>query len=177
MKKILNNKYSKVIIITIMVLVVIIASAIISAKNHKLTCTISNTLHEGFDNTEEVVFKLKKGKIYEVKYNREIKISDFYKEYGVYTGVLESLFKTGYAYVKDAEINKDDSKVSIKYDTKESGVILNNVLINDTQEDKTSMAYNIASNLDNDEPSFKVGDEYSRKDLKKKIEDLKYTCK
>ena len=44
-------------------------------------------------------------------------------------------------------------------------------------DDNTSLRYDILSDIDNDENAYKVKDEYSKKQLKEKIEKLGYTCK
>ena len=164
-----------IILLTFIVVIVIILSFFGSKK---LTCTLDNELIKGFKNEEKVIFTLGNGKIKSIDYNRKISINDYYKSYGTYIDSLDNIITTGYKYMKNKDIETTDDSISLSFKNKESGIILNNLNVvynNDT--DDTSLRYDILSDIDNDENSFKVGDKYSKKELKNAIKKLGYSCK
>lgn len=176
----LKNKKDliKLSAIAVAVLLIIIVLIILLTGSKKMTCQLNKNLIDGFNNNEKVVFNIKDGKISKIEYDRKITINDYYKKYGTYINSLESILNTGYGYLKNKDISTTDSNVTINFKTDNSGVILNNLNIvynNDT--DDTSLRFDIKSDIENDENTYKVGDKYSKRELKKSIEKLGYKCK
>lgn len=182
MKKInidLKNKKDLIKLGVMFVVFAVILVIIFSLFNSKkLVCTLDNELISGFKNEEDVTFILGGGEIKSIDYDRKISINDYYKNYGTYIDSLENILTTGYKYMKNKDIETTDNSIAVSFKTRESGIVLNNLSIvynNDT--DDTSLRYDILSDIENDENSFKVGDKYSKKELKNAIKKLGYSCK
>lgn len=174
-----NNKKDLIkfgIFIAIAILILIIIISLFSSK--KMVCTKNNNLIDGFINSENITFRFDSGKIKSIDYDRKIKINSYYRSYGTYIEALESVFNSGYKYMKNKNIETTDDSISINFKTTNSGIVLNNLnIVYNSDTDNTSLRYDILSDIDNDENAYKVKDEYSKKQLKEKIEKLGYTCK
>ena len=143
-----------------------------------MTCQLNKNLIDGFNNNEKVILNIKSGKISKIEYDRKITLNNYYKKYGTYIDSLDSIFDTGYNYLKNKDITTTDSNIAIKFKTKNTGIILNNLnIIYNNDTDDTSLRYDIKNDIENDENSYKIGDEYSKRELKKSIEKLGYKCK
>lgn len=188
MKEKLNNIINKIknmnnrtiaislIGVAIVILVIILCVCIHSSKT--LTCTLNNDLIKGFKNDEKVVFNFKSGKISNIRYDRTIKLNDYYKSYDSYIEAIDNVIRSGYEYAKNKDIETTKDTITLGFETKEKGIILNNLnIVYNNDNDDTSLRYDILSDVDNDQNSFKINDKYSKKELKQKINKLGYTCK
>lgn len=176
----LKNKKNliKLGIVLILIIIILVIICNLFKTSEKVTCTINNELIKGFNNEETIVFEIDDNIIKNIEYNRKITINDFYKSYGTYIDSLDSILSTGYNYMKNKNIETTDDTISISFNTNKSGVILNNLnIVYNTDSDKTSLRYDVLNDLDNEETAFKVGDKYSKTNLKKEIKKLGYTCK
>ena len=69
--------------------------------------------------------------------------------------------------MKNKDIETTDDSISIHFKTTSRGIVLNNLNIAyNSDTDDTSLRYDILSDIDNDENAYKVGDKYSKKQLK-----------
>ena len=164
------------IIVVIFILILVLVFGLINSR--KMVCTKNNDLIDGFANSETVSFRFGGGAIKTIEYDRSVKINNYYKSYGTYIEALDSVFSNGYKYMKNKDIETTDDSISIHFKNTSSGIVLNNLNIAyNSDTDDTSLRYDILSDIDNDENAYKVGDKYSKKQLKDSIKKLGYTCK
>lgn len=157
--------------------IVIVVICLVSLGNKKITCTLETELLKGFNNKEVVTFSLDKNGIKKISFDKTISMSDYYVEKKSYQNTLEQLFKNGYSYLK-GNISSTEKEVNVKATTTKSGVVLNGVSIkNNSEYEDTSLRFDVLNDLENDKDAFKVGDKYSKKELKTKVERLGFKCK
>lgn len=139
-----------------------------------LELTKEETLIDGFTSKETLVIKIKNSKIKSIKLSRDIKLSDYYSSIDTYTNSLEKVLNNGYSYLGDSyNLKKDNNKIKVDINTKEKGVVLNNLTIKYNGEDDTTLRYDIETDLKS-ESSINVGEKVSKKQLKKKLKKYGY---
>lgn len=169
-KELLKNK--KIVFGAICLLVVIIIIIAVTPKT--LTLTKESVLIEGFNSRETIVVKLNGNKISKIKLTREISLNDYYDSLGTYYNSLEKVLNNGYSYLeKNYSIKKEKNKVVVNINTKEKGVVLNNLSIKYNGDDDTTLRYDIETDLKN-ESSINIGDKISKNQLKQKLKKYGY---
>ncbi len=168
-KELLKNKK---ILLGVICLLVVLLLVVFTPKTLKLTK--EETLLEGFTSKETLIVRISNNKIKNIKLTKEIVLSDYYDSLGTYYNSLEKVLNNGYSYLGDSyNLKKDNNKIKVDVDTKEKGIVLNNLTIKYNGEDKTSLRYDIETDLKS-ESSINVGEKVSKKQLKKKLKKYGY---
>lgn len=159
------------------VVLIILLVIIFRSINKPITCTRSEELIDGITTSEKLKVSIKKEKIKKINLNKEIILDDFYDEYGTYYDSIEDILSKSYEYLNaDKSIKKEDKKIKVEINTKEKGIVLNNISIKYNGEDKTTLRYDGVTDL-KDKTSIKINDKISKKELKSKLKEIGYTCK
>lgn len=173
MKNILNtlkNGNKKIIyggIAGIAILIIIVLLILFTPKTLKLTR--EEVLLDGFTTKENLVVKIHMNKVKSIKLTKEINLSEYYDEYGTYYDSLEKVLNNGYAYLEDSfDLKKEDNKIVIDINTKDKGIILNNLTIKYNGDDKTTLRYDVETDLKN-LSTINIGDKISKGELKDKL--------
>ncbi len=166
-KRILYGVIGGIILILVIVLLILF-----TPKTLKLTR--EEVLLDGFTSNETLIVKIHMNKIKNIKLTKEISLSEYYDEFGTYYDSLEKVLNNGYEYLgNDYSLKKEDYKITININTKSKGVILNNLSIKYNGDDKTTLRYDIETNLDN-QSAIKIGDRTSKVELKSKLSKYGY---
>lgn len=183
MKQLLQQMNKKAVGVIGLVFIIVVVLMIIiipnGNKNKLLTCTRSEEPVEGITIDETLKFDVKKEKIAKITGEKRITLSAEYTKYPTFYDIFKDTLKKSYAYVpeKDLTIDQKDATVKASFTT-DQGVILNNIDISILNpKDKYDLSINTQNNFDAASTSYKIGDEYSPKNLKKKIEEYGYICK
>lgn len=131
-------------------------------------------LLDGFTPKETLVVKISMNKIKQIKLNREIELSEYYDEYDTYYDSLGKVLDNGYSYLNhDYTLKKDERKLIVNINTKKSGIVLNNLSIKYNSDDKTTLRYDVETNLSS-ESSIRIEDKISKDKLKEKLRKYGY---
>lgn len=182
MKKILENK--KVLVITTVILVVILSISLILFnlnKPIKIECEREKQLVLGIETDEDLTIMLdKKNKINRIVIEKSIELDNYYQQFDKHMNALYNHMQEAYKYLPDKNyhVNKKSDEIEISIDTKEEGVILDNLEITRLSEsDRKDIKINSSNILESSSSTYKIGDEYKKEELIKKLEGLGYTCK
>ncbi|MCX4365829.1 MAG: hypothetical protein OSJ70_08690 [Bacilli bacterium] len=166
-KKIKYGVIGGVVLITVIVLLILF-----TPKTLKLTR--EEVLLDGFTSKENLVVKISLNKIKSIKLTKEINLSEYYDELGTYYDSLEKVLNNGYSYLdSDYNLKREDYKMIVNIDTRDKGIVLNNLSIKYNGDDKTTLRYDVIMDLD-DESAVKVGDAISKTELKEKLKKWGY---
>lgn len=157
-------------------LIVLIATVIliVTFTPKTLKLTREEVLLDGFTTKETLTVKIKLKEIKSINLTKEINLSEYYDEYGTYYDSLEKVLNNGYSYLKsDFNLTRENYKMIVNVDTKDKGIVLNNLTIKYNGDDKTTLRYDVATDL-KDQLSINVGDKMSKKELKEKLRKLGY---
>ena len=177
----LNKKNALIGLLVIVIVIILIAVICGLGGSKTITCTKNKTVVD-FKFKEELVIKLEKDKISSIKLDKSVTIGDDYSKFDTYHNIIHNLFTNAYDYLdkSDYKIKQKDNTTNIKLEVtkKDKGIILDNMqIISNNPDNKYDLTFNRVNNLDGASTTYKVGDEYKTKELKKKIEGLGYTCK
>ena len=178
MWKNINKKYIVIgLFILLAVLVIVLGMVGVNSLNN-IKCTSETTVGE-ITIKDEIRIKLVKGKVGYVKENKIIKVSDKSKREEAYYTALEKTIKSAYKYLGEDKyelsLNKDNREFQINYESKEKGLILNNITIKENKEE-FDYSYSSSNDYELSEKSIEINDSYKKKELKKKIEGVGYKC-
>lgn len=168
----LDKRILYMIIGVIVLIIAIILLILFTPKTLKLSK--SEVLLDGFTSNETLVVKIHINKIKSIKLTKEISLSEYYDEYGTYYDSLEKILNNGYSYLgSEYNLKREDYKMIVDIDTKDKGVILNNLSIKYNGDDKTTLRYDIETNLSS-ETAINTGDKISKVELKSKLSKYGY---
>lgn len=175
MKKIKANK--KVLGIIVIVALIVVIALILVFKPKTLKCTRTETLLDGFTTNETLTVKIGMNKVKSIKLNKEINLSEYYDEYGTYYDSLEKVLNNAYSYLEsDFTLTRNDYKIIVNIDSKNKGVILNNLSIKYNGDNDTTLRYDAVTDL-SDSSTIQAKENITKAALKKKVSDMGYTCK
>lgn len=183
MKKILESKKALVIIILVVLVIVLVVSLTIANLNKtiKIECEREKQLVLGIDSDEDLTIMLdKKNKIYRITIDKSIELDNYYQQFDTHKNAIYNHMKDAYKYLpeKNYKVNNKKDEIEIFVDTKEEGVILDNLEITRLSEsDRKDIKINSSNILESSSSTYKIGDEYKKEELIKKLEGLGYTCK
>lgn len=175
--------------LAVIIILIVVLTLIFSGKEKTMTCTREQTLID-FKFEEELMINLEKTKdkkdnkknmvITGLSLNKSVTIGSQYNKYSSYDKVMLEKFKAAYGYLpeKTYKIDQKDDVTTVTVELEESGLILDN--FNFTANDpnnKFDITFNHSQVLESSTTAYKIGDEYTEKTLKVKLEGLGYTCK
>lgn len=183
MKKILENKRTLVIIVSVIIAIVLVLSLIIANLNKttKIECNREKQLILGIDSIEDLIVILdKNNEIYKIVIDKSIELDNYYQQFDTHKNAIYNHMKDAYKYLneKNYKVTKEKDRIEILVNTKEEGVILDNLEITRLSEsDRKDIKINSSNILESSSSTYKIGDEYKKEELIKKLEGLGYTCK
>lgn len=163
----LNKKMLYGVVLGLVLIIVTVLLMLFIPKTLKLTR--EEVLLEGFTSKETLIVKIGFNKIKSIKLTKEISLSEYYDEFGTYYDSLEKVLNNGYSYLENSyNLKRDNYKIIVNVDTKKEGIILNNLSIKYNGDDKTTLRYDVLTDL-SDESSIKIGDKISKVELKNRL--------
>lgn len=182
MKKILENKKTLIIIPIVLLVVLVISLVIINLnKPVKVVCEKEKQFVLGIDSDEDLTIMLnKENKISRIIVDKSIELDNYYQQFETHRNAIYNHMKDAYKYLpeKKYKVNSEKDKITISVDTKEQGVILDNLDITRLSEsDRSDIKINSSNILESSSSTYRIGDEYKKEELIKKLEGLGYTCK
>lgn len=182
MKKTLENKKTLIIIPIVLLVVLVISLVIINLnKPVKVVCEREKQFVLGIDSDEDLTIMLnKEDKISRIIVDKSIELDNYYQQFETHRNAIYNHMKDAYKYLpeKKCKVNSDKDKITISVDTKEQGVILDNLDITRLSEsDRSDIKINSSNILESSSSTYRIGDEYKKEELIKKLEGLGYTCK
>lgn len=170
MKKIKLNKKNKIIILSIC-LVIIIVIIIIYNNNKTLTCTKIDDSNE-FIIKDKLIIHKTNNKVSNIEEEKEVDITGDYQSIDEYENIINELFTKAYQYLGDSKytITNEDNKVSVKVNTNEQGIIIDNIEIT---KDGSSLSFSSKNTLENNN-AILINDNI--KDAKNKLQEANYKC-
>ena len=182
MKKVFENKKLLLIVSIVIFIVLIVIIVLVNAnKPSKIVCSRNDQLVEGIDLDEDLTIMYnKKNKVSRIIIDKDIKLDEYYQQFDTHKNAIYDHMNNAYKYLpeKAYQVIKTADGVNISIDTKKEGVILDNLEITRlSQSDRKDIKINSSNILESSSSTYKIGDEYKREELIKKIEGLGYTCK
>lgn len=175
------KKNYKIIIITgVLILLLLIFLFFTRGNNKTLKCSIDKNLVSGIHLTDNIKVNLSKGKIKSIEQNKSIELKDNYLKFDTYKEIMEMHLKSSYEYLdtKEYEIKTTDNMVSVKADIKTKGLILNNLVIEQSNIDnKYDLKINTENSFETAKSKILIDEEYKYSTLKKYMEESGYKCK
>ena len=182
MKKLLENKKALVVIISVVLVIALIITLIVINLNKpvKIECEREKQLVLGIDLDEDLTIMLdKKNKINRIIIDKSIELDNYYQQFDTHKNAIYDHMKDAYKYLPDKSyrVTNEKDEIEIFVDTKEKGVILDNLEITRLSEsDRKDIKINSSNILESSSSTYKIGDEYKKEELVKKLEGLGYTC-
>ncbi len=170
----------KMIIISVAIIVISIVLIIVIAPftSNKVTCT-KTVNNDGFEIRDTIGFVFKENKIDKVEVKKEIEIKDAKVKVKTFLKALENTLENAYAYASanafEIETNEENKTISLVMNSKKYGVILDNIQINKVVE-IDNYTLNAVNNIETAENAFKIGDKYTKSELKNKAKEVGYKC-
>ncbi len=182
MKKVFENKKVLLIVSIVLFIALIVILFLFNAnKPSKIECSRNVQMVEGIDLDEDLTIMYnKKNKISRIIIDKYIKLDGYYQQFDTHKNAIYDHMNNAYKYLpeKTYKVTKVDDGVKVSIDTKKEGVILDNLEITRlSQTDRKDIKINSSNILESSSSTYKIGDEYKREELIKKIEGLGYTCK
>lgn len=172
MKGIIKNIDKRIILGVIGLLAFVIVLLLFTPRTLKLTR--EEVLLNGFTTKETLVVKISRNKIKSIRLTKEINLDEYYDSFGTYYNSLEQILNNGYSYLGNSyDLKRENYKMVVNVDTKDKGIVLNNLTIQYNGDDKTTLRYDVITDL-KDKTSINIGDKISKSKLKDKLSKLGY---
>lgn len=174
------KKNYKMIIITLLIIIFILFLISIKSNGKVLKCSIDKDLVNGIHLTDNIKIDLNKEKIRTITQDKSVELKDDYLKYETYKSIMEMHLKSSYEYLdsKNYEVKSTNNTVSVKANINTKGLILNNLVIEQSNRDnKYDLKINTENSFDNAERKIMIDEEYKYSNLKKYMEESGYKCK
>lgn len=174
------KKNYKMIIIASLIIIFVLFLISIKSNGKVLKCSIDKDLVNGIHLTDNVKIDLNKGKIKTITQEKSVELKDDYLKYETYKNIMEMHLKSSYEYLdtKNYEVKSTNNTVSVKANINTKGLILNNLVIEQSNKDnKYDLKINTENSFDNAERKIMIDEEYKYSNLKKYMEESGYKCK
>ncbi len=174
------KKNYKMIIIASLIIIFVLFLISIKSNDKVLKCSIDKDLVNGIHLTDNVKIDLNKGKIKTITQEKSVELKDDYLKYETYKNIMEMHLKSSYEYLdtKNYEVKSTNNTVSVKANINTKGLILNNLVIEQSNKDnKYDLKINTENSFDNAERKIMIDEEYKYSNLKKYMEESGYKCK
>lgn len=174
------KKNYKMIIIASLIIIFVLFLISIKSNGKVLKCSIDKDLVNGIHLTDNVKIDLNKGKIKTITQEKSVELKDDYLKYETYKNIMEMHLKSSYEYLdtKNYEVKSTNNTVSVKANINTKGLILNNLVIEQSNKDnKYDLKINTENSFDNAELKIMIDEEYKYSNLKKYMEESGYKCK
>lgn len=175
-----KNKYLKygLIILGTLALITLIFF-FIKKPNKNLKCVIDRDLVDGIHLNENIKVSLTDGKIKHINLLKKVTLSGDYLKYDTYKEIIQMHLENGYKYLNDKnyKITSSNDTYVVDANIKESGIILNNLtIIQSDKDNKYDLKINTENNFDNAQNYLKINDKFTKSRLKKYMEESGYKC-
>lgn len=173
------KKHIKFIIPIIIILIILMIIILIPKKDNMLKCTKDSNIVSGIQIDEMIKIKLADKAIKQIKNTKKIKLSKDYLQYDTYKNIFEMHLKSAYQYLdeKDYKISTSKDTLSVDANITKKGLILNSLTVELSDNDnKYDLKINTENNFENAQNYIKIGDKYSKANLKKYMEESGYKC-
>lgn len=181
MKKILENKKFLIIIVAILAIVLVVSIIVFNLNRPvKIQCERKKEFVVGIESKEDLtIFLNKDNKISRIIIDKSIELDNYYQQFETHKNAIYNHMKDAYKYLpeKSYKVTNEKDGIEIKIDTKDQGVILDNLDITRLSEsDRKDIKINSSNILESSSSTYKIDDEYKKQELVKKLEGLGYTC-
>ncbi len=171
----------KAIIICISVVLVIgiiVGIILLIPKGKSVTCkkTINTS---GFEIRDNIKFELKDDKVFKVYVTKEVEIKTDDVDKESFLKAIQKTLESAYNYASEnayeIETNMDTKTISLVMNSKKYGVILDNLIVKQNGE-TLNYTFNAINNIDTEKNAIKIGDKFTKEELKNKAKEVGYTC-
>jgi len=162
----------------ILVIGVIVGLIIFLPKGKSITCK-KVTNESGFEIRDNIKFDLKDDKVFKVYVTKEVEIKTDDVDKESFLKAIQKTLESAYNYASEnafeIETNMDTKTISLVMNSKKYGVILDNLKVSKNDE-SLNYTFNAINNIDTEKNAIKIGDKFTKEELKNKAKEVGYTC-